>query len=60
MPTAAGPNAIGLPIARAKNAHIVSAENGFVIHLDTDAYSQTIKIAKDATEVAEIISAYFA
>jgi hypothetical protein len=47
-------------LSRLKGVHVTAAENGTSSMLDNiNDYGQSFKIAKDASEVAEIISAYF-
>lgn len=61
MPTSPNGLAALNSINRPKAVHITAADNGYVITLDqTTSYDQKYKVAKDASEVAEIITAYFA
>jgi hypothetical protein len=44
-----------------KRVNISKAENGFMISLQkTDSYGEMYKVAKEVSEIADIVTAYFA
>ena len=50
-----------MPMNNPKSVVISVAENGFVLQLQkVTEYGQTYKVAKDVSEIPDIITAYFA